>query len=472
MKMNLFNFEFGTFEQKDNQLRLKIDENKFNFDKLHELNDIKKDNSLFLEVKEIKIENNQVVIQYIIPKEYKNLIQIKHEPKAIKTAIAKQIINDDILNNLEHSIEYVSLNPANLWYFPMKNVKYAYRANNLMPLDHKHTHLEKYKAIILFCLTGAPYEKLLEEPKIANQKHDGLLEQIINAKNIEQLKVTMNNIDDYVEYTEWKNVKSNHQKGKYKMWVSIGVVALIGLGLIGLENKSWKNKYQALEIKNAKEVKKVKNDTYLKSALKNKQYKKAKGYMEKLGYSKKEKVQEFEKYGAYQQALNIDPKQLNTIVNKLYKKGEEKKILDFTLPSNSSSSQNETLKLDKAIINYDTTTLQNELSFCDNSTILLRIGEAYLNNNDLQDAQTVESKLIQTSVTKGKYLNAQIDLAQANQDLDDAQKDLDNANKIDDKDKSKGDKIKSAQSAVDTAKNKQKSYQKKVAKLKKKVGDE
>ena len=472
MKMNLFNFEFGTFQQKDNDLILKIDKNRFSYDKLHELDDIKKGNPFFLKVKEIKEKDNQVIIQYLIPNEYKNLLQIKREPKAIKTAIAKQIINDDILSNLKNSIEYVSLNPANIWYLPMKNVKYAYQANNLMPLDHKHSHLEKYKAVILFCLTGAPYEKLLEEPKFANPKHDELLDQIISAKDIKQLKTTVNNIDDYVEYTEWEHVQAKQKKNKQKMWLSIGIVALTGLALVGLENKSWEQKYQNLQDKNKLEVKRVRNEVYLENALKHKKYTKAKVYMEKMDYSKAEQIKVYKKYGAYQQVLNIKPKELNSIINELYKEGKEKKILDLTLPSKATSNQNQILVAYKDIINYDTNKLEQDGTLIDNPTILLRIGEAYVNHNDLDDAELLETRLIQKSSIKGKYLKAQINLAQENQDLDNAKKDLDNANKIDNKDKSKGDKVKSAQSEVDTAENKQKSYQKQVKKLAKKVGDD
>lgn len=54
---------------------------------------------------------------------------------------------------------HIALNPANLWYYPMQHVWYAYRANELMPYDDKH-NLAKYKALILFCLTGTPYERL------------------------------------------------------------------------------------------------------------------------------------------------------------------------------------------------------------------------------------------------------------------------------------------------------------------------
>lgn len=471
MKMNLYNFEYGTFQQKNRQLELKIGRKQFNYDQLRELDEVKKVNPFFLRVKKISEKDGQVTIQYAIPNEYQNLTQIKKEPKAIKTAIAKQIILDDVLDNLTQDIEYVSLNPTNIWYFPMGNVKYAYRANHLMPLDHKHTQLEKYKAVVLFCLTGAPYEKILEEPKIANQKHDDLLEQIINAKNIEQLKETMRKIDNYVEYSEWEDIRKQRENANKKMWLSIGAVALAGLVLVGLENKSWENKYQTLQTEKVKAVRTAKESTYLKGALEDEQYRKAKYYMEKMGYSKDKQAKIFEKYGAYQQALNVKPKRLNVIVDLLYQKGEEKKVLDLTLPSSASSSQNETLKLDQAILNYDTTTLQNELSFCENGTILLRMGEAYIDHNDLQDAQTTVDKLEQVNTKKGKYLNAQINLAQADQNVASAKQDLENANKLDNKDNTKKGKVQSAEAELKTAKNKQQTYRKKVKKLKKEVNE-
>lgn len=471
MKMKLYNFEYGTFQQKDRQLELKIDRNQFNYDELRELNVIKKTNPFFLGVKKISEKDGQVTIQYTIPNEYQNLTQIKKEPRAIRTAIAKQIIQDDVLNNLTQDIEYVSLNPTNVWYFPMKNVKYAYRANSLMPLDHKHTYLEKYKAVILFCLTGAPYEKLLDEPKIANQKNDELLNQIINAKSVKQLSDMMRQIDNYVEYSEWKDIEKQQAKVKQKMWLSIGAVALIGLILIGLENKSWKNKYQALQAENVKAVREAKESTYLDSAMKDGKYHKAKVYMDQMGYSKAKQIQTFEKYGAYQQALNVEPGQLDMIVNRLYQKGEEKKVLDLSLPSSASSNESETLKLDQAILNYDTTTLQNELSFCENGTILLRMGEAYIEHNDLQDAQTTVEKLEEVSATKGKYLNAQINLAQANQSVANAKQDLANANKLADNDNTKKGKVESAKSELTTARNKQRTYRKEVKKLKREVNE-
>ena len=81
MKMKLYNFEYGTFQQKDRQLKLKIDQNQFNYDELRELNTIKKSNPFFLGVKKINEKDGQKTIKYTIPKEYQNLTQIKKNQK-------------------------------------------------------------------------------------------------------------------------------------------------------------------------------------------------------------------------------------------------------------------------------------------------------------------------------------------------------------------------------------------------------
>ncbi len=71
----------------------------------------------------------------------------------------------------------------------MQHVWYAYRANELMPYDDKHSNLAKYKALILFCLTGTPYERLLSNPKEALAKHpDEYLQQVAKATSLAELK--------------------------------------------------------------------------------------------------------------------------------------------------------------------------------------------------------------------------------------------------------------------------------------------
>ena len=93
-------------------------------------------------------------LTYTLPDQVKSLKDLPHENKAIRSAIAKEIMAQKVVNDSQY---HIALNPANLWYYPMQHVWYAYRANELMPYDDKHSNLAKYKALILFCLTGTPY---------------------------------------------------------------------------------------------------------------------------------------------------------------------------------------------------------------------------------------------------------------------------------------------------------------------------
>ena len=84
--------------------------------------------------------------------------------------------------------------------------------------------------------------------------------------------------------------------------------------------------------------------------------------------------------------------------------------------------------------------MNNQLSFVTNKNQLLRMGEAYIDHDNIQHAENVQMKLISVDEKNGKYL------------------------------KSKDDKVKEAQSNLDSAKDKEQSAQDKVDKAKQKVG--
>ena len=105
------------------------------------------------------------------------------------------------------------------------------------------------------------------------------------------------------------------------------------------------------------------------------------------------------------------------------------------MPSKAKGSIQSQLKLEKAIINYDTNKMGNEVSFTDNPDVLLRMGEAYLDHDDTQNAQNVQTKLSGLSINKAKYLKALIKHKSASKSVDNAKKKLEDAEKADDKDK-------------------------------------
>lgn len=275
-----------------------------------------------------------------------------------------------------------------------------------------------------------------------------------------------------MSYHEWQEVETTQQKTKQRLWLSMAGVAIVAVLAVGLVHKSDERKYQSLANQNQAQVTRLKYNNQIQTALNNHQWSKAKKAMQKAGYSKNSQVQTFLKHKQYQQALNVDPSQLNKVVNTAYAKKDSGQVADWQLPTKATSKQKDQLKLEKAIVNYNTNTLNNQLSFTTNADVLLRMGQAFLAHNDTQDAQTVQTKLAGVNSPKAKYLKALLSLNSAKKEVSDAQKKLDDANKIDDsKDKDKDKKVDSAKSDLTNAQNDQQAAQKKVDQAKHKVGD-
>lgn len=466
----LLNIEVGTFKRQGNKLILELNHSQFRYDQLSELNELKRTDSNFLQLVNLVEQDQKVVLTYTLPDKVKSLKELPHENKAIRSAIAKEIMAQHVVNDSQY---HVALNPANLWYYPMKHVWYAYRANELMPYDDKHSNLAKYKALILFCLTGTPYERLLSNPKEALAKHpDEYLQQVAKAASLAELKEVVNGIEDFVSYHEWQVVEQNQQKNKQRFWLSVAGVVLVAVVAVGLVHKSDERKYQSLDNQNQAQVTQLKYSGQIQTALTDQNWSKAAKVMKRAGYSSTKQARTFLQHKQYQQALNAEPSQLNQVVNTAYANHDSSQVANWQLPTKATSKQKDQLKLEKAIVNYDTNTLNNQLSFTTNADVLLRMGQAFLDHNDTQDAQTVQTKLAGVNSPKAKYLKALLSLNSAKNEVSDAQKKLDDANKIDgDQDKDKDKKVDSAKSDLKNAQSDQSAAQRKVDQAKHKVGD-
>lgn len=466
----LLNIEVGTFKRQGNKLILELNHSQFRYDQLSELNELKRTDSNFLQLVNLVEQDQKVVLTYTLPDKVKSLKELPHENKAIRSAIAKEIMAQHVVNDSQY---HVALNPANLWYYPMKHVWYAYRANELMPYDDKHSNLAKYKALILFCLTGTPYERLLSNPKEALAKHpDEYLQQVAKAASLAELKEVVNGIEDFVSCHEWQVVEQNQQKNKQRFWLSVAGVVLVAVVAVGLVHKSDERKYQSLANQNQAQVTQLKYSGQIQTALTDQNWSKAAKVMKRAGYSSTKQARTFLQHKQYQQALNAEPSQLNQVVNTAYANHDSSQVANWQLPTKATSKQKDQLKLEKAIVNYDTNTLNNQLSFTTNADVLLRMGQAFLDHNDTQDAQTVQTKLAGVNSPKAKYLKALLSLNSAKNEVSDAQKKLDDANKIDgDQDKDKDKKVDSAKSDLKNAQSDQSAAQRKVDQAKHKVGD-
>lgn len=442
----LLNIEVGTFKRQQNKLILELNHHQFRYDQLSELNELKQEIPGFLRLIKLTEQDQKVVFTYALPQRVKSLKELPQENKAIRTAIAKEIMKQDVV---DHSQYHIALNPANLWYFPMHHVWYAYRANELMPFDDKHSYLAKYKALMLFCLTGTPYERLLNNPQEALAKHpDEFLQQVVKAPSLTELKEVINGIEDFASYQAWQEVAQQQKRAKKRLWISLAGLTIAAVIAVGLVHKSDERKYQALADHNQAQVTRLKYSGQIQTALNDK------------------------KWSAAQQALNVDPSQLNNIVKTAYAHQDSSQVVDWQLPAKATSKQRDQLKLEKAIVNYDTNTMNNQLSFTANGDELLRMGQAYLDHNDTQDAQTAQTKLAGVNTAKAKYLKALLRLNSAKGDVSAAQKALDKANKINGKkNKAKAKKVAAAKADLKSAQADQKAAQRQADQTKAKAGD-
>lgn len=276
-------------------------------------------------------------------------------------------------------------------------------------------------------------------------------------------------IEDFVSYQEWQNQGKKNKQAKKKLWYTVGTVTIIAVLLIGLVHKKDERRYNALMNSKNAEITQVRYVDQIKTALNKKKFKTAEGLMVKAGYSKQKIANQFMKHHAWQYVLNNEPSMLEKVIEAIYQKGDKKDILTLAMPNNSKSSLKTQLKLEKAMINYNQTTLANQMAFVSNSKILLRMGEAFLNNNDSNDAQNIVEKLKNNgNKAEGRYLAALIDVQNKKNDVNNAQNNLNNANGIDgSKDQNKGNEVNQAQTDLNSAKSAFKDSQTKLDKAKK-----
>lgn len=106
--LQLLNIEVGTFKRADNQLTLDMERKLFRYDRISELNELKHDDPDFLQLTNLIEEDHHVVLTYLLPDKVKNLKALPKEDKAIRTSIAKEIMNQAIISKSSY---HVNLNP-------------------------------------------------------------------------------------------------------------------------------------------------------------------------------------------------------------------------------------------------------------------------------------------------------------------------------------------------------------------------
>lgn len=466
-----YNMEFGTYKEQGDSVILEINKNRFNSHALFDIQEVAEADERFFQVS-VSENEQSFIFDFSIEKDFQNLKTIVNRNLPIKLSIAKTIIKQDILKT--SGFDYVSVNPSSIYYLPMKQVKYLYRATSVMPSNNETDSFKQYKACVLYILTGQNYESLLSDYHSLDKlvEKNPYLEQILETTNRNQLLNILDKIENLATYQEWEQVRRTKNKFKNVGIAFITTIVLTnvltGLSVIAVKNHQ---KEVAIEqVKDSYKTTKIKAD--ITTALNNKNYDRAIELMKSDKQSDKQIAQQMYDVGEYQTALYYNDKLLENIVSAYWKSGKQDKISSLRLADSSSKAVKNQLELEQAIASYNTEKMQQELGFTENPNTLMRMALKYIDENELLNADTVADKLkgVNNSKAQYKYVKVVYDLKDAQLKLKDSQNQLLSANDSSDSN-NKEKQINQAQndiakyaSTIEKLKNKEKEAKKEVYK--------
>lgn len=464
MGSKLYNIEFGTFVTKSNNITISVSKDLF---KLRHLNELRHtveqlhQEASFLDIEAINESESAFVFTFgVDTNEYRNLKNIKNENVAVRFAVTCSILEQNIAGAFSG---YVSLYPANIWYKPLSDIKYAYRGSYEMPMQDSEPNLVRYKALALYILIGYPFEKALnQEYKISESKYPYAV-QIINAQTITELVSLLNRKRDEIIYQNIQRHRSTN--GKARMVIAAAFIALLLIDAIvlGLAKRNLRvNADESLqaqlttvtaELEDTKsEATSLTHELSLNNAIAEGNYEEV-GILMASGGSDNEEIASlmFQK-NQYNLALKYNANLLEQIIQAIYDSGDTERIGYLVLDSDNETLVQK-LRIENAIISYDTTVLDSEWALSGDRHTLTRVAEAYVSHGEAETAMTILKKLESSQFSEEYlYLEALLKLAEDDSALQVAQSTFDEISALPDDDENKSAQLQEAETQVNTYK--------------------
>jgi len=384
----VYNFDFGTITENQNEIKIDMEIDQFTHTNTQEItNNMSEQNQSLLPLENIKESENYLSLYYRKSDKLKNLTQIKHEEYPVKISIAKQILEDDILEKYAKDNIFISINPATVYYYPMQTVRYTYTGNQFMPREN-YTTLERYKACVISILSGIAYEKCLNSPNEVKQEGNELIEEIYNQNTREELLEFIKSSEDYITYDYISNKEKRNQKNK--QFYRIALISTLGVAIIGVLFTQMNASGNQEEMAQAYEQQ-INNQELIvqgNEQLEQGNYEEGLSTLEEAGADSKETASKLVQEGQYQLAINTDEAVLEQVIQHAYNndnQGEINNLNDEQLSEEASSKLND----EQTIISGDSSGMDNVFNFLNDENTAERLANAYLQNNNADRVQQI-----------------------------------------------------------------------------------
>lgn len=435
----IYNFSFGSIKITKDITQFTISRREFTYDHLDEIVPFleNRPSGHFLPFQQAEETNGHVVLKFDSVAHLKPIAAIQREAYVVKLSIAQALLDDEIVTK---ETNFVSLHPATIFYHPMSTVRYAYRANRLMPREEIYTtHLRRYKALVLMILTGQPYETCLKEPEHLEKQGNALIGSILQAQTIEDMQALVTEAHGFIAYETVQAQIAEKKKWQRGTFVGVLTTVLLAFSVVGYV-KYDANEDQRIALQKMKGTYEAKAlNTKAEMLFQEAHYAEAIPLFEDLGISSENVAKRLIAKEQWQLALDTEPALLEAVIAALYEKGEEKEILELTL-SDAKETLVQKLAQEQAIVSYDVAQMTAELAFISDANTLKRMGLAFVENGNMAGARDVVAK------TQDATLQTAIDVAQAENELTVAKEKMATIQKTDSK--KRNDQLKLQQSKI------------------------
>lgn len=236
--MKIKSFNQGTLISKHNQLEYTINKDLCYFNDIDEvkkemLTEEYNDNKYYFTLKDIKEADNYYTFEYQVEEEYRSLRSIKKESRTLKLSLLDYILK---INPLQH--DYTVLDPSNIYYKNIEDVKIGFKGHEWLPKE-EISDLEQYKLLILGIISKYSYSQYkANKYTLLSKEKDTFLHKVNNAENFQDLKTIVNTELNQVEtehlLNEEHRVRTNKRARNVSIIASLLIFATIAILVVFL----------------------------------------------------------------------------------------------------------------------------------------------------------------------------------------------------------------------------------------------
>ena len=444
----VMNFEFGSIKLFKEKIVYEISKNLCSYEQIEDIESLKKQNDVhFFNLIQVEEDDHTLYLHYERLESMKSLTMIKKEEYSVKLSIAQTLLRENIL---QQTAEFVSIHPATIFYYPMQTVKYTYLATNVLPQEHKYSDLDRYKALVLCILTNFSYETCLGEKEEVLKRGNELVKAVVQASTRQEMLLIVEEAYDFVTYDYIQHNSTNKGKLKKRTLYALAASVLFSLTAVGMTKQHANAQQEQLVQAMEQDMEQKNYSLEANQQIVNGDYEKAAIAMEKAGESKEDIATMYFENSQFQQAIDTDVSFLEPVIAHYYDNDQSEAVLDLAL-TEVAEEHSTKLETEKAIVAYDTATLSSALPFLEDEETAVRMGLAYLTNDDVTSAQKVLEKFPSAPLeNKIKLKQAEKELVKAEEDLKAIKEDDE---KKEEKQKLQNDKIAALTKEIETLQN-------------------